>query len=264
VKALLKEIIKTFREVIYLIEGVPRGLGYIMMMHHVLPEGASGMPVDKKLNITPAKLESFIEQASYKYEFIHLEQVPDRIKHPTKKKFMVFTFDDGFQSVYINAFDILKKHHVPFTIFVSTGFTGIRCNTYQATGPHELGLSTEELLEINACPLATIGGHTINHPRLPLLSTSKIHEEIFININNLKTILNKTINTFAYPYGYYDKNVLNVIHDLRDDLKVCVLASGGVVSTMSNNCFLLPRLNLDDETSIHKLSHWRNTYMGFQ
>lgn len=38
------------------------------------------------------------------------------------KKGILVTFDDGFENIYTNAFQILKKYKIPFVVFISTGF----------------------------------------------------------------------------------------------------------------------------------------------
>jgi peptidoglycan/xylan/chitin deacetylase (PgdA/CDA1 family) len=55
------------------------------------------------------------------YEFWSLDQVLSlRDKPSPSRKFAVFTFDDGYIDNLTEAYPILKKHNIPFTIYVAT------------------------------------------------------------------------------------------------------------------------------------------------
>jgi peptidoglycan/xylan/chitin deacetylase (PgdA/CDA1 family) len=43
-------------------------------------------------------------------------------RFPLQKKFIHISFDDGFQDIYNDAYPILKKHSIPFTIYLTTNF----------------------------------------------------------------------------------------------------------------------------------------------
>ena len=73
------------------------------------------------LEVSPELLESTISFFRKRdYDFISLDQLPE-YQQANKKKFVIFTFDDGYLDNYEIAYPILKKHHVPFTIYVTTG-----------------------------------------------------------------------------------------------------------------------------------------------
>jgi peptidoglycan/xylan/chitin deacetylase (PgdA/CDA1 family) len=63
---------------------------------------------------------------SKNYHVISLESLVDRKKNdlPFPKKGVVITFDDGWKDNYSYAFPILKKYHLPATIFLTSGYIG--------------------------------------------------------------------------------------------------------------------------------------------
>jgi peptidoglycan/xylan/chitin deacetylase (PgdA/CDA1 family) len=57
------------------------------------------------------------------YEFISPDELVERLPNrKNKRKFVVFTFDDGYADNYLHAYPVFKKHDVPFTIYVTTSF----------------------------------------------------------------------------------------------------------------------------------------------
>ena len=102
------------------------GVGSILMFHRVCAEdtkpriqGSSG------LEVTPSYLEQLIKYFSaVGYEFLSLDGVYERLREKKNgKKFLSFTFDDGYADNYFHAFPILKKYNIPCTIYVSTNYT---------------------------------------------------------------------------------------------------------------------------------------------
>lgn len=101
-------------------------LGEIWCLHRVLPQ-RSMMPENRELEITPEYFEELIIQ--YKkngFEFCALNDIEysrlSRRRWKYQKKFINISFDDGFQDIYTYAYPILKKHHIPFTIYLTTDF----------------------------------------------------------------------------------------------------------------------------------------------
>lgn len=65
-------------------------------------------------------------------------------------------------------------------------------------------LTIDELKELDAEPLVTIGSHTVNHPQLSALSRGEQEYEINTGKMQLETILGYSVNTFSYPFGNVD------------------------------------------------------------
>lgn len=101
------------------------GMGHILMFHRVLPVSEKlRIHNHKSLEISPDRLEGIIEFFKKRnYDFISLDDLVALKNSPSKKserKFVVFTFDDGYVDNYLYAYPIFRKYHVPFTIYVAT------------------------------------------------------------------------------------------------------------------------------------------------
>lgn len=101
------------------------GLGHILTFHRVVPESKSPRIHNHlSLEVSPKQLEETI--LFYKksgYRFISLDDLYDNLQaENAADKFVVFTFDDGYKDNLTHAYPILKKHVVPFTIYVTTNF----------------------------------------------------------------------------------------------------------------------------------------------
>jgi peptidoglycan/xylan/chitin deacetylase (PgdA/CDA1 family) len=99
------------------------GLGQILMLHRVVPQTRKlRIHNHKSLEISPEHLESIIQYfIRNKYDFISLDSLLQQpMEHNGKRKFVVFTFDDGYFDNLEYAFPIFNKYQVPFTIYVAT------------------------------------------------------------------------------------------------------------------------------------------------
>jgi len=101
------------------------GIGSILMFHRVCPENT--MPRirgNSGLEVTPAYIERLIRYFLGKgFDFISLDDVYERLLTNTPgKKFLAFTFDDGYADNFTHAFPILEKYNVPCTIYVATSY----------------------------------------------------------------------------------------------------------------------------------------------
>jgi peptidoglycan/xylan/chitin deacetylase (PgdA/CDA1 family) len=94
----------------------------ILLYHRVCPR-------NDNWSLKPFNPESFERQMEYfyqNYEILPLNRLVQYI-HQGKSfpdKSVVITFDDGYKDNYLYAYPILKKYHIPATIFLTTGHIG--------------------------------------------------------------------------------------------------------------------------------------------
>lgn len=99
------------------------GIGTIVTLHRLVTNDKDIICED--LEYTTEYLEGLISYFTKKnYEIVSLDTAYEIIneKIKTKKKFVVFTFDDGYVDNYTLAYPIFKKYNMPFTIYITTSF----------------------------------------------------------------------------------------------------------------------------------------------
>lgn len=138
-----------------------------------------------EMNVPNAAFETFLKKI-YRKKLIRLEEWRDY------NDFICITFDDVADSFYYNAFPLLKKYNVPFTIFVCYSLLD-----------KEKYITTEMLKEIASCELCTVGSHGINHSMFVEFDKDKAEYELFESKKVLESIVKKKVELFAFPYGSY-------------------------------------------------------------
>lgn len=165
---------------------------------------------------------------------------------------VVITFDDGFKNWFTHAVPLLRKLALPATFFISSGFIDLSKND-EATfikqnlalkQSHKItsgGLTSNDIKKMSDWGF-TIGGHTINHNSLSILSDKeKLRHEIIQDKSTLERITGAKINYFAYPSGIYHNPRVNITKILCEaEYKAAVTTISGF-NTFSTNPFLLHR-----------------------
>lgn len=100
------------------------GKGHILMFHRVIPKSEEPRVHNhESLEISPEHLEQIILYFKRRnYLFISINDLKHHLKGSSTRKFVVFTFDDGYLDNLTYAYPIFKKYGVPLTIYVTTNF----------------------------------------------------------------------------------------------------------------------------------------------
>ena len=133
-------------------------------------------------------------------------------KTPPPKSFAL-TFDDGFRSVYSEAFPVLAAYGFTATVFLVTDF----CGGYNdwSGGGHEVPrrplLSWREIKEMRLYGGIEFGSHTRTHPDLTALSAVQVENELAGSKALIEDRLGCEAALFAYPYGKLDPTVKKAV-----------------------------------------------------
>src|SRR5207244_9195264 len=76
------------------------------------------------------------------------------------------------------------------------------------------GMTTEQVSEVAADPLFSVGIHTADHPFLTKCSTREARDQIQRNKTWLESACNRPCNMVAYPAGDYNRDVIEYTRNL--------------------------------------------------
>lgn len=100
-------------------------IGEIWCLHRVI-ENRSHFRSLNELEITPCYFEFLIEKhLKQGYRFIDIDSFISFSNKPSlrrNQKIISISFDDGYKDILTNAYPILQKHQIPFTIYITTSF----------------------------------------------------------------------------------------------------------------------------------------------
>ncbi len=181
----------------------------VLQYHHVSEETPAST------SVTPALFREHLEfLAENEFEIVTLVSVLEKLRagEPLPDRAALITFDDAYESVYTEAFPLLKARKWPFTVFVNTGPLDRQAR----------GFATWEQLREMVDAGAEIANHTVEHSFMQRLRDGESRREwrqrITAEVMDAeKRIAEETGHNFkalAYPYGEYDKAVKALLKEL--------------------------------------------------
>lgn len=178
--------------------------GLVSLMYHSITPGKSKPDWEWALSF-----KSFCDQLSLLQAFgwhtISLAQLKQGIESLPKKSVLI-TFDDGYADNFA-AFNEITRRNMQACWFIVTKDVGTDSSWHDAGAPSAKLLAPSQLIEMSQVGM-DIGSHTHSHSRLTSIPAKMISDELIQSKDYLSTLLNKPIDSLAYPYGLYNKNVL--------------------------------------------------------
>jgi len=102
-----------------------QGTGLIFTLHQVRPEPVEPRPFapNRILEVTPEFLEAVLDQVhDADLDVVTLDEAADRLVRGKGKRFVCFTFDDGYRDNFQYAYPMFKARGLPFTLYVPTNY----------------------------------------------------------------------------------------------------------------------------------------------
>lgn len=158
---------------------------------------------------------------------------------------VVLTFDDGYADFHTAALPALQRYGFTATLFVATdwlaGGAG-SAGSQAAPGPM---LTWSQVEEVAAAGIE-IGGHTHTHPQLDQLPEAAVRSEVTDSKKLLEDRVQQPVASLAYPYGYSDARVRQVV---RETGYISAWAVSNVLPRPDHDPFALPRLTMNHATT---------------
>ena len=130
---------------------------------------------------------------------------------PLPARTAVITFDDGFADFADNAWPEVARRGQAATLYVTAGTIGARSNWLAPLDAGQLAmLDRAQLLDL-AADGCEIGAHSMSHPQLDCLTRLAAAVEIRQSKDVLEQALGQAVDTFAYPHGYHDTAVKELV-----------------------------------------------------
>jgi len=176
----------------------------ILLYHRFGPVASDSMTVTT--NAFDSELKYLINNG---YKVIPLKDLVDSClgKKPIPNpRSVVITVDDGHKSVYTDMFPLVRKYHIPVTLFIYPS----------AISNASYAMTWRQLKEMRETGLFDFQSHTYWHPNFkidkkrlkPAEYASFVEMQLKKSREKLEKELNVKVNMLAWPFGIYDDDLI--------------------------------------------------------
>lgn len=125
---------------------------------------------------------------------------------------VLITFDDGFRACADQAVPVLQAYGFTATFFLVAGLMG-ETSRWMSEANVTLPLMSWQRARELASAGFQFGSHTLTHPNLLGLESTRRRVELCDSRSRLEDELGRPVVHFAYPYGAYDASVRDGVAD---------------------------------------------------
>ena len=210
----------------------------VFLFHDVVSDASM---VKNEFIISKSSFQKFITfQLSTGNKALSYKELSEAVSGNTKQKnnSFIITFDDAYQSVFIDAFPFLKKNNIPFIVFITVEL--IDKPDY---------LTSRQIVELSKDKLCTIGSHGFKHSVFRKLSSEEVEEELVKSKQYLETLINKPVEIFAFPYGHVITCSYKNIKQLKQSEYLFSFSAitGNLNQAWITSKYFLPRININEK-----------------
>jgi len=201
---------------------------FALNFHGVSSHRYENVAADLQPHHSVAEFRQTLAWLKSRFAFLNVEDFLS-----TDKPGVLLTFDDGHANNLTNILPLLAEFNAQGLFFVSAQHVKNPRDwlsfTLRDTGrgwgsasnvPEDFardcydGLSENQLAELARSPFAVIGAHTVTHPSLPACSPEDLRRELSESKQYLQKISAQAVDTFAYPYGDYNRAVAEAAREV--------------------------------------------------
>ncbi|QKE37596.1 MAG: polysaccharide deacetylase family protein [Ferrovum myxofaciens] len=206
----------------------------ILLYHRFGPVVADSMTI--KTSVLASQLEYL---HTHGYTVIPLRQLIASLAGKAPRlpdRSVVITADDGHESVFTDLFPLIRRYHMPITLFIYPS----------AISNASYSLTWSQLQEMKDSGFVDIQSHTYWHPNFKKekkrLSAQEyenfVHRQLFKSREVLQQKLGGTVDMLAWPFGIYDDELIN---DARQAGYIVAFSMARHPVTRSDSMMALPR-----------------------
>jgi peptidoglycan/xylan/chitin deacetylase (PgdA/CDA1 family) len=101
------------------------GVGLIFTLHQIRPaqDPPKAFAPNRILEVTPDFLDAVLDQVQEAgLDVVSIDEAVRRLKEEDERRFVCFTFDDGYRDNLEYAYPLFKRRGIPLTLYVPTDF----------------------------------------------------------------------------------------------------------------------------------------------
>lgn len=204
----------------------------VIIMYHRFGEGK--FPTT---NITLDQFDTHIsELVKDEYNVVPLRTISEALKNKQKlpPRTVAITIDDGYLSIYKEAWPRLKKANLPFTLFISTE---------SVDDNNESSMSWDQIRELEKDPLVEIGHHGHSHAHMLDLTIEDALADIQLADEIYQKELGYIPDLFAFPYGEFSEELIEALKTKNYQAGFAQYSSA---INSDNNIMSLPRFAFNE------------------
>ncbi len=180
----------------------------------------------------------------------------DEISTSNNKQFII-TFDDGYKDLIANSLPILKKYNYKATCFVVSNLIG-KTNSWDEENKNIL---KKKLMDSDDICLwikngMKVGSHSKNHLNFKNIEYEIMLNEITESKNYLENLINNSVDSFCYPYGYFNEKILA---EVKKIYRFAFTTKRSRYDESTHDKYLLPRIDMGKKMSNFKIYLKLNT-----
>lgn len=115
---------------------------------------------------------------------------------------IAITFDDGYADLLTTVAPLLNELQIPFHLFITPT---------KLTSGDPRYLTSEQLKELAANPLVSVGAHGYEHRPLTTMSTSEAEHDLWRSRTSLEELLGVSVTSMSYPFGNVDPPIRDAV-----------------------------------------------------
>ena len=143
----------------------------------------------------------------------HVEFIANINNSTVENNHIKIAFDDGYESVYANAFPIMEEYSLKGIVFPISGYIG-KTNDWDVTfGVNKtMHLTKSQLLTLSEHGWE-IGSHSHLHRSFKWMSNDEIKDEVVTSKRIIENITGKKVTSFCLPFGDYTRKAIEIIEE---------------------------------------------------
>ena len=213
-------------------QGTSRGS---ILMYHYVRSGVDPAidPLGYRLSVTPQLLDA--QLTALKTAGLKEVDMSHYRAGEGNSRTVTFTFDDGYEDFYTDAYPIFLRHNWRATLYVVSGFIGKKGY-----------LTAPQIQELSQAGFE-IGVHTVDHNDLAHQSPDAQHHEIFDSKAVIDALIGKSATAFCYPAGRFNDSAIATVK--QAGFVSATTTEPGSATLEKTDWFLLPRIRVGPSQS---------------